>query len=129
MSGAVALRHRRFWLGLWWCAVLAVIAVCLLPPAPLPELPQNSDKLEHFLAYFILAGSGIQLWRGRRALSALGIGLVGLGLGIELAQSLLTSTRVADAMDALANTIGVFAGISLAATPLGRLLQHWQPPR
>ena len=129
MSGAVALRHRRFWLGLWWCAVLAVIAVCLLPPPPLPGLPQNSDKLEHFLAYFILAGSGVQLWQGGRALVVLGIGLIALGLGIEFAQGALTAERVADPLDAVANTIGVLAGLSLAATPLGRLLQGWQAPR
>ncbi len=129
MSAAIALRHRRFWLGLWWCAVLAVIAACLLPPPPLPDLPQNSDKLEHFLAYFILAGSGVQLWQGWRALVVLGVGLIALGLGIEFAQGALTAARVADPLDAVANTIGVLAGLSLAATPLGRLLQRWQAPR
>ena len=49
------LRRPRLWAGLWAAAVLLVIVVCLIPPPPIP-LPENSDKGEHFLAYFILAG-------------------------------------------------------------------------
>ena len=60
---------------------------------------------------------------------ALGVGLVCLGLGIEVAQGALTRTRMADPLDALANAAGVLAGLGLAATRLGRLLQRWQPPR
>lgn len=119
------LRRPRFWLVLWCAAVLAVIAVCLIPPPPL-ALPQNSDKVEHFLAYFVLAGSAVQLFATRRALCGVGLGLVAMGIGIEWAQGALTADRVADPMDVLANTTGVVAGLLIAFTPLRDLLLRMQ---
>ena len=119
------LRHPRFWLGLWCAAVVAVIVVCLIPPPPL-DLPQNSDKLEHLLAYFILSASAVQLFGSRRALCWAALGLVALGVGIEWAQGALTSTRMADPMDALANSCGVLIGMLTALTPLRDLLLRLQ---
>ncbi|MFG6110620.1 VanZ family protein [Stenotrophomonas nematodicola] len=115
------LRWPRFWLGLWWLAIAVTITVCLIPPPPL-DLPPNSDKVEHFLAYFVLAGSAVQIYRTRAALLWAAAGLVGLGIGIEFLQAALTDNRMADAMDALANSIGVLAGMALAFTPLRDLL-------
>lgn len=106
-------------------AVLTVIVVCLIPPPPIP-LPENSDKGEHFLAYFILAGSAVQLFRRGRPLLWVGAGLVLMGIGIEFAQGALTSNRMADPMDAVANTIGVLAGMATALTPLRDILLRWQ---
>nr|WP_312385825.1 VanZ family protein [Stenotrophomonas geniculata] len=110
---------------LWGLAVLLVIVVCLIPPPPIP-LPENSDKGEHFLAYFILAGSAVQLFRRGRPLLWVGVGLVLMGIGIEFAQGALTSNRMADPMDAIANTIGVLAGMATALTPLRDLLLRWR---
>jgi len=115
------LRWPRFWLGLWWLAIAVTITVCLIPPPPL-DLPPNSDKVEHFLAYFVLAGAAVQIYRTRAALLWAAAGLVGLGIGIEFLQAALTDNRMADAMDALANSIGVIAGMALALTPLRDLL-------
>jgi len=120
------LRALWFWVGLWWLAVLVVIAVCLGPP-PALDLPQNSDKVEHFLAYFLLAGSAVQVYRTGRALVGVGVGLVGLGIAIEFAQSALTATRVADPWDALANTLGVCAGLAIAHTRLRDVLPRRKP--
>lgn len=119
------LRHPRFWLVMWCVAVLSVIVVCLIPPPSL-ALPQNSDKVEHFLAYFVLAGSAVQLFSGRRVLWLVGAGLVLMGVGIEWAQGALTANRVADPVDALANTTGVVAGMLLVFTPLRDLLLRLQ---
>ena len=124
-----AIARPRLWLGLWLLAVAIVWLGCLMPPPPLPPLADHSDKWQHLAAYFLLAGSGVQLWHGRRALWRLGLGLCLMGLAIELAQGLLTATRQADAGDLLANTLGVAAGLGLAATPLARLLQWLQPAR
>ncbi len=115
------LRFPRFWLGLWWLAIVATLVVCLIPPPPL-ALPQNSDKVEHFLAYFLLASAAVQIYRTRAALLWAGAGLVLLGVGIEFLQGALTTNRMADPMDALANSIGVIAGMSVAFTPLRDLL-------
>ncbi|MFY0182946.1 VanZ family protein [Stenotrophomonas sp. PUT21] len=102
-------------------AVLGTIVVCLIPPPPIP-LPDNSDKIEHFLAYFLLASSAVQIYQRRAALVWAAVGLVGLGIGIEFAQGALTVNRMADPMDALANSVGVLAGMAIAVTPLRNLL-------
>jgi len=115
------LRHPRFWLVMWCVAVLSVIVVCLIPPPPL-ALPQNSDKVEHFLAYFLLAASAVQIYQRRAALVWAAVGLVALGIGIEFAQGALTVNRMADPMDALANSVGVLAGMAIVFTPLRDLL-------
>ncbi|HCR34857.1 MAG TPA: hypothetical protein DIV57_15980, partial [Stenotrophomonas sp.] len=110
------LRRPRLWTALWLLAVLVVIVVCLIPPPPI-DLPENGDKVEHFLAYFILSGSAVQLFRRGTPLLWAGVGLVLMGVGIEFAQGALTSNRSADPMDALANTVGVLSGLATALTP------------
>ncbi|MGH8044991.1 MAG: VanZ family protein, partial [Stenotrophomonas sp.] len=50
------------------------------------------------------------------------VGLVGLGVGIEFLQGALTVNRMADPMDALANSVGVLAGMALVFTPLRDVL-------
>lgn len=117
------------WLCLWGVAVLVVWIGCLIPPPPLPPLPSGVDKWQHALAYFLLAGSGVQLWQGRRALLTLGIGLLLMGIAIELAQAAMSAQRQADAADVLANAVGLLAGLSLAATGLGNVLVHRFPAR
>lgn len=115
------LRRPWLWLALWWLAIIATITVCLIPPPSL-ALPQNSDKVEHFLAYFLLASAAVQIYRTRAALCWAGAGLVALGVGIEFAQGALTANRMADPMDALANSAGVLAGMAIVFTPLRDLL-------
>lgn len=119
--GLKPLRYPRVWLALWAGTVLSVVVVCLMPPPPL-ALPEGSDKIEHFLAYFVLAGSAVQLYRRGRALWVAGIGLVLMGVGIEIAQGALTASRMADPMDAAANTLGVLAGLATVLTPWRDLL-------
>lgn len=130
VAGALKpLRWPRFWLALWWLAVAAVVVVCLMPPPPLPELPANADKVEHFLAYLVLAGSAVQVYRPGRPLLWVALGLILMGIAIEGTQGALTRTRAADPMDALANTAGVLAGMALAWTPLRDLLLRCEPTR
>ncbi|HDS1040947.1 TPA: VanZ family protein [Stenotrophomonas maltophilia] len=119
------LRRPRLWAALWLLAVLIVIVACLIPPPPIP-LPENGDKGEHFLAYFILSGSAVQLFRRGPPLLWVGVGLVLMGVGIEFAQGALTSNRSADPMDALANTIGVLSGMGTVLTPLRDILLRWR---
>ncbi len=120
------LRWPRFWLGLWIAAILAVVALSLIPPPPMPfEPPRNFDKLEHLLAYAALAFCAVQLFAQRHALVLAATGLVALGIALEFAQGLLVpGLRQMDAADALANTLGVALGMACAATPLARTLQR-----
>ncbi|MCC4602983.1 VanZ family protein [Xanthomonas campestris] len=111
--------HRpALWMGLWIAAIVVLIAVCLGPPPEFPELPSNSDKAEHFLSFALLSWGAVQLFATRRALLLAAFGLVLLGIGIEIAQGALTTNRSADPYDALADTLGILAGLCLAWTPL-----------
>ncbi|UXA51929.1 VanZ family protein [Xanthomonas prunicola] len=111
--------HRpRLWVGLWIAAIVVVIAVCLGPPPEIPELPDDSDKAEHFLTFALLCWGAVQLFATRRAQVVAAICLVALGIGIEIAQGALTTNRSADPYDALADTLGIAAGLCLAWTPL-----------
>ncbi len=124
------LRWPRFWLGLWIAAIIVVIVLSLVPPPPLAmEMPEDSDKLLHFLAYFGLALAATQLFETGLAMVVAAVGLVGLGVSLEWAQgALMPQYRSADAMDALANTLGVGCGSALWFTALARCLQRLEPP-
>lgn len=115
------LRRPRLWLGLWIAAIVGLIVVCLVPLDSLPPLPENSDKVEHLLGYFLLAAAAVQLFGSRRALSLAAFGLVALGIGVEIAQG-FTAYRSSDPVDALANTLGVLLGMVTVLTPWRDLL-------
>lgn len=90
--------------------------------APMPETIVSPwpwmDKLEHLLAYAALT----QLWLARRPVStSLAMGIVLYSVLLEGAQG-FTSYRAVDAMDVLANAMGV--GLSLGFTWLWRSQQH-----
>lgn len=125
-GGLKPFRYPRLWLGLWVLAMGVVIAICLMPAPALPPLPDNSDKVEHLLAYFVLASCAVQLFAGRRALMFAALGLVALGIGIEIAQGLLTSDRAADPRDVLANATGIMLGMATVLTPWRDLLLRWE---
>lgn len=118
------LRRPRLWSALWCLAIAAVVVVSLLPAGELPQAP-GSDKLHHFLAYFALAAAAVQLYARWTSLLGAGLGLVLLGLGLEHAQGALTDSRMADRWDALANTLGVIAGLATRLTPWRDALLRW----
>ena len=95
--------------------VLAVIALSLLPNESLPEIGMW-DKLNHALAYGVLAVLGGLGLKGWRSVLMMGIGLVVLGAGLELAQSVIPD-RSSSVYDALANFVGVtFGSVAAAGT-------------
>jgi VanZ family protein len=110
------LRRPRLWLGLWLLAVGVVVVASLVPP-PAMQLPRHGDKIEHLLGYALLAAGAVQLFRPGYRLLAIGMGLVLLGVLLEVAQGALTVTRQADPLDALANALGVGLGLLTVFTP------------
>ena len=66
------------------------------------------DKLQHFVAYGLLAALGFAA-RGRRSLSVLAV-LAAMGAAIEALQATLTAGRQGSGLDLLAN----LAGLALA---------------
>jgi len=111
------------WLGAWAFGWLMCIALSLLTPIALGG-PPDSDKIGHFIAYFILSAWAASIFRTRRAQLAAACALVLLGLAMEWAQANLTSNRQGDLRDALANTLGVALGLALAFTPAASLLER-----
>ena len=104
------LAKSAFFIGL-----VAVIALSLLPQETLPKT-DTWDKLNHALAYGVLAVVGGLGFKGWRSLLMVGLGLVVLGAGLELAQS-VTPDRDGSIYDAVANFVGVALGsLALAAT-------------
>lgn len=109
-------------LRVWRAVLLALllgysaclILLCLLPVAYLP--PANiSDKLEHLLAFMLLA----MLWRAlypRQFWRAVFMA-VALGGLIEIAQG-LSGYRHAELLDWLADSLGALAGSLLASWAL-----------
>lgn len=111
-------RRPAPWLAAWLALVAAVATVSLLPAGDLPAAPFDGvDKLEHFLAYAVLAAGAVMLFARRGVQWLLALALVALGIGLEFAQGAMTASRHADGMDALANALGVLAGTGLGWTP------------
>lgn len=111
-------RRPALWCALWVLLVVAVVVASLLPMHDLPSVPSGADKLEHFAAYAALAAGAVQLFARRRSLFSACIALALLGIGLEYAQGALTADRTMDARDALANILGVLAGLATQFTPL-----------
>ena len=115
-------RRPRLWLGLWLLAVAAVVVLSLANLSRLPPVPEGGDKVEHFLAYALLSASAMQLFARRSGCVVVALLLVAMGVALEFAQGALTTTRMGDPRDALANTVGVLAGLATLLTPMRRLL-------
>ena len=118
-SGAVKpfTRPQR-WLGAWWTTVLAVVVGSMLPALLLPNVPEGGDKLEHLIGYALLSAAAVQVFATRAAVWRAAMGLVAMGVLIEVAQGTLTTTRSMDPFDALANTCGVLLGMATMWMPL-----------
>lgn len=124
MSAALRdFRRPRLWTGLWALAILAVIVFSLTPP-PAVSVPRNFDKVEHLSSYAALGAGAVLLFVSRRAQWSAGAGLVLMGIALEFAQALLTTTRMADPADAASNAAGVMLGLALGFTPAARWLQR-----
>ncbi len=94
----------------FWCAVIAVGLVSLLPRETLPETGLW-DKLEHAAAYAILCVIGVVSYPRKRTHLVLLIGLAMYGTALELLQSFVPG-REASIADVIANTFGVFIGFA-----------------
>lgn len=100
----------RLALFLLACGVIAWLSL-----APGEDLPQGLtfwDKAEHACAYLGLALIGAWALPGR--LGRLATGLFLGGVGIEILQAVMGLGRQGDPVDALANSVGIAAGLGMA---------------
>ncbi len=115
---------RRWWLMFGWVFVALVVYFSLAPA--LPSAAQKIwDKASHLLSYAWLMLWFAQLHEALTHKARVALALVGLGIALELLQG-AGSTRHADPFDALANILGVSAGLLLSLTPAGNLLRRLQ---
>lgn len=87
--------------------LLLVVLVLSLLPISHPEVSPN-DKVNHFIAYAVLAIAGVLAYRSKLWVSLF---VINWGVFIELLQG-MTEYRHYSMADAVANTAGVFIGIA-----------------
>lgn len=99
-------------IGLFAVACAVVAWLSLSPSETLPQGLTFWDKAEHALAYLGLALLGAFAFPTR--LGRLAVGLLIGGIGVEILQSTMGLGRQGDALDALANSVGIAVGLSMA---------------
>jgi hypothetical protein len=109
------LKHPVLCYGTAYAVLLAVAVVSLMPA---PSMG-GSDKLYHFFSYAGLSFGFVLLVRTIPQLALAAIGLTAYGVLLELLQG-LTGYRQMEALDMLANGLGVLAAVPLWWSPLPR---------
>ena len=111
--------YRNVWVVVGWALVVAVTYLSLVPSPP--EVAGSlGDKGAHVLAYGTMMFWFGSLYTGRARGGAV-VGLLAMGLALELLQS-LGQYRLAEPMDMLANGLGIAVGWLLALTPASGFL-------
>ena len=120
------LRHRPLWAVLS-ALLVGVVVYGSLQPVPSLPVPGGFDKVEHLSTYFALA-----LWftglYPRTAYWKVAAGLLALGLSMEVLQEVMKAGRSGEALDMLANTVGVAGGVLSAMALTGgwaRRVDSW----
>jgi len=111
------------WVALWVVGWALCVGLSLMHPPDLGIDVPDGDKIGHFLAYGLLAAWAVWLFPGTRAQAVSALGLVSLGVALEFAQGAWTVDRMMDWHDAVADAIGVLAGLALARWRAPGLLQ------
>ena len=109
------LKSPRLWFSMAY-AMLAMVGVLSLIPSPDIGV-EGSDKVIHFLTYFILSAGFTTLVRYRRNLMFVAAGLIGYGILLEFLQG-LTGYRFMEGYDMLANSAGVICGLLIRFTAI-----------
>jgi VanZ family protein len=119
----IPLRYFPLWLSIGWLLVAAVFYTSLAPSG-VPTMAPHSDKVGHFLAYFVLALWFAQLYntRGRMGWA---IAFIGMGVLLECLQTFIAS-RTFDVVDLLANTVGVLSGWALGSIAGANFLARFE---
>lgn len=92
-------------------ALVLIFVLAMIPQPVVPMVVDFQDKVEHCAAFAVLMLMGRAGWPTRAI--RLGIGLIGYGVLIEVAQHTLTTNRIGDPLDVLADSVGVAIGLLL----------------
>jgi VanZ family protein len=102
--------------------IAAIVVLSLLPQEAAPRIGLW-DKLQHFLAYGLVASVGAIGFAGTTRHILVAVGLVILGCLLEACQWFIPG-REAALGDAFANAVGVLAGVMVMHWSI-RLQQRW----
>ena len=113
------LLRRKAWVAASALLVTVVVVASLTPSGTMPTPPVlGFDKVEHFVAYAVLAAWFAGLYpRSRYVRIAIWLSL--LGLLIEVLQQAMGLGREGDPFDLIADLAGIAAGLWLGATVAG----------
>ena len=107
------LHFYQLWLVIGALLASAILILCLIPPSNKISSIEGLDKVEHALAFLALTAWFAALIE-RPGYWALSIMLLGLGVGIEIAQYLMALGRSAEIFDVIADTVGIILGVILS---------------
>lgn len=89
-------------------ALVVVFILAMIPLSAVPMVVSFQDKIEHALAFAALMLIGWTGWPTRSGRIA--AGLLAYGVLIELCQHTLTTNRVGDPWDVVADAVGIVIG-------------------
>jgi VanZ family protein len=101
---------RPIRLGLYALASAILLVLCILPSDDLPD-PGTGDRFEHTAAWFVLTLSGYVLAPNRRF--AIPAYALAYGVFLEVVQGLTPTGRHADALDLVADAVGVALAVAV----------------
>ncbi len=113
--------YRQQWLVLGVIYIGIIVAGSLLRVPDLNISYAHTDKIIHFILYFILVGWFVQLYQSLSSRLLILAGAIALGMLIEYLQG-MTSYRSFDYLDGLADGIGALCAFLLARTSFAGLL-------
>ncbi len=88
------------------------------------DLPWKADEVAHLLGWGLVMVFVGMLFRSRRDLGDLAVGVFGASIAIEFLQKFLTTSRELEAEDISANSLGVMMGLIFLVA-----LERLWPPR
>jgi len=98
----------RYMPQLFFIGLALVTLLSLIPATSVPQAVQFWDKAQHSLAFAALSITGMLAFPRRAGLVF--VGLLAHGAFIEILQEALTTTRMGEIFDWLADGTGVLAG-------------------
>ncbi len=117
--------RKGLWIGIGWLIAATIFWLSLTPASPtIGNGWAGADKVQHGLAYFVLTGWFVQLYRSwppRLFYAAL---FIAMGVGLEFLQG-LGGSRHFEVADMLANATGVLLGLALALTRADGLIAEF----
>lgn len=118
------MHFRRLWIFLGIAYIVFILVASLLR---IPDINQSfsyTDKVVHFVTYFILVGWFVQLYHKSSSRLLILLAAILFGMIIEILQG-MTAYRSFDIADEILNALGAGCAFVLARTNFDNLLRRF----